>query len=88
MLDQDAPLSQVEAFGRSLMVLVNRQNPEQSLLFLKPTARVAHTGGQRIKPGGPEEDILKQWIDYLAKLSGPELDAALADRTETMAAPA
>ncbi len=74
--DEDAPLSRVEVFGRSLVDLVDRQNPEQSLLFLKPTARVAHTGGQRIKPGSPEEAILKQWIDYLAKMSGPELEEA------------
>jgi hypothetical protein len=74
--DEDAPLSRVEVFGRSLVDLVDPQNPEQSLLFLKPTARVAHTGGQRIKPGSPEEAILKQWIDYLAKMSGPELEEA------------
>src|ERR1700722_18396934 len=74
--DEDAPLSRVEVFGRSLVYLVNRENPEQSLLFLKPTARVAHTGGQRIKPGSPEEAVLKQWIDYLAKMSGPELEEA------------
>jgi hypothetical protein len=74
--DEDTPLSRVEVFGRSLVDLVNREDPEQSLLFLKPTARVAHTGGQRIKPGSPEEAILKQWIDYLAKMSGRELEEA------------
>jgi hypothetical protein len=74
--DEDAPLSRVEVFGRSLVDLVSPQDPEQSLLFLKPTARVAHTGGQRIKPGSPEEAVLKQWIDYLANMSGPELEAA------------
>ncbi len=74
--DEDAPLSRVEVFGRSLVDLVSREDPEQSLLFLKPTARIAHTGGQRIKPGSPEEAILKQWIDYLAKMSGPELEEA------------
>jgi hypothetical protein len=74
--DEDAPLSRVEVFGRSLVDLVNRENPEQSLLFLKPTARIAHTGGQRIKPGSPEEAVLKQWIGYLAKMSGPEIEEA------------
>jgi hypothetical protein len=74
--DEDAPLSRVEVFGRSLVDLINRENPEQSLLFLKPTARIAHTGGQRIKPGSPEEALLKQWIDYLAKMSGPQLEEA------------
>jgi hypothetical protein len=74
--DEAVPLSRVEVFGRSLVELVNRDNPEQSLLFLKPTARIAHTGGQRIKPGSPEEAVLKQWIDYLARMSGPQLEAA------------
>ena len=83
--DEDAPLSRVEVFGRSLVDLVSRQNPEQSLLFLKPTARIAHTGGQRIKPGSPEEAILKQWIDYLAKMSGPELEEARRYKQEEAA---
>jgi len=74
--DEDVPLSRVEVFGRSLVELVNRDNPEQSLLFLKPTGRIAHTGGQRITRGSPEEAILKQWIDYLAKMSGPQLEEA------------
>jgi hypothetical protein len=74
--DPEAPLTQVEAFGKSLVDLVNQKNPEQSLLFLKPTMRIAHTGGERIKKGGPEEVVLKQWIDVLAKMSGPELEAA------------
>jgi hypothetical protein len=83
--DEDAPLSRVEVFGRSLVDLVNRENPEQSLLFLKPTARVAHTGGQRIKPGSPEEAILKRWVDYLAKMSGPELEEARRYKEEEAA---
>jgi len=83
--DEDAPLSRVELFGRSLVDLVNREDPEQSLLFLKPTARIAHTGGQRIKPGSPEEAILKQWVDYLAKMSGPELEEARRYKEEEAA---
>src|ERR1700733_15237623 len=31
--DEDAPLPRVEVFGRSLVDLVSRENPEQSLLF-------------------------------------------------------
>jgi hypothetical protein len=83
--DEDAPLSRVEVFGRSLVDLVSPQDPEQSLLFLKPTARIAHTGGQRIKPGSPEEAVLKQWIDYLANMSGPELEAARRYKQEEAA---
>ncbi|MDE3195559.1 MAG: DUF1592 domain-containing protein, partial [Acidobacteriota bacterium] len=64
----------------ALVVLVDREHPEQSLLLRKPTARIAHAGGQRIKPGTPEEATLIAWIDRLAKLSGPELTSALSYR--------
>ena len=47
--DKDAPLSRVEEFGRSLVELVDRENPEKSLLFQKPTMRIPHTGGERIR---------------------------------------
>src|SRR5438477_8495540 len=39
----------LEAFGRSLVELVDRQNPDDSILFRKPTARIKHSGGERIK---------------------------------------
>ena len=53
--EADAGRDQITAFGLSLMDLVDRQNPEQSLLLRKPTKRVKHTGGQRIKPDSDEE---------------------------------
>ena len=75
--DPDASPARIEAFGNSLVVLVDRLHPDQSLLFRKPTARIPHTGGERIKPGSPEEIVLKAWIDHLAHLSGNELSTAL-----------
>jgi hypothetical protein len=77
-----APADRVEAFGRSLVVLVDQKTPENSLLFRKPTARVAHAGGQRIKPGTPEEAALRGWIQQLAALKGEELAKALRYRDE------
>src|SRR5262245_47086571 len=47
----DARKDEVTAFGLGLMDLVNRRNPERSVLLRKPTNRLKHTGGQRIKPG-------------------------------------
>ena len=38
------PPERVEAFGRSLVVLVDRDKPESSLLLNKPTNRVPHGG--------------------------------------------
>ena len=78
--EPDATGPAIEAFGNSLVVLVDREHPEASLLLRKPTARIAHAGGERIKPGSPEEVVLKAWIDRLAHLSGSELSTALQYR--------
>ena len=75
--DAEASADRVEAFGRSLVKLVDREHPSESLLLKKPTMRMAHTGGERIKPGSPEDDILQGWIRKLASLSGEELAKAL-----------
>src|SRR5690242_14539641 len=82
--DEDAAKARVDAFGKSLADLVDRQNPEKSLLWLKPTLRIPHTGGERIKKGSPEEATLKSWIDYLARLSSTELTEALRYRQDEM----
>jgi hypothetical protein len=74
----------VEAFGRSLVTLVDRERPDQSLLLNKPTNRVAHAGGERIAPGSGEEVVLRQWIQRLTQLSGVELASALKYREEAV----
>jgi Protein of unknown function (DUF1592)/Protein of unknown function (DUF1588)/Protein of unknown function (DUF1587)/Protein of unknown function (DUF1595)/Protein of unknown function (DUF1585) len=74
--DRNTPLPRIEMFGKSLVELVDHEHPEKSLLFQKPTARVSHTGGERIPKNGPEEAILKTWVEYLASLSGSELESA------------
>jgi hypothetical protein len=72
----------IEAFGRSLVELVDRQEPANSLLFRKPTLRIPHTGGERIRKGSTEETVLRSWINYLAGLEGSELAAALRYRQD------
>ena len=74
--EPDAGHDQITAFGLSLMDLVDRRNPEQSLLLRKPTKRIKHTGGQRIKPGSDEEAVLLSWINYLAGLSDEQVRQA------------
>jgi uncharacterized protein DUF1592/uncharacterized protein DUF1588/uncharacterized protein DUF1587/uncharacterized protein DUF1595/uncharacterized protein DUF1585 len=76
--DASATPEQVEAFGKSLVRLVDRAHPEESLLLKKPTMRIPHTGGLRIKPGTPEEAALRSWIDTLCSLSSAELAQALS----------
>jgi len=75
--EPDASPDQIEAFGLSLVALVDRNKPEESLLLKKPTNRTPHAGGQRIKPGSEEERILKDWIQRLTGLSGDELTRTL-----------
>ncbi|HYM09046.1 MAG TPA: DUF1592 domain-containing protein, partial [Terriglobales bacterium] len=75
--EQDAATDRIESFGKSLVELVDRQNPDHSILLNKPTNRIRHSGGERIKQGSEEEALLKAWIAYLASLSGPELAEAM-----------
>jgi hypothetical protein len=74
--EPDAPRERITAFGLSLLDLVDRKDPEQSRLLRKPTKRMKHTGGQRIKPGSDEEAVLRAWIDYLAGLSDEQVRSA------------
>ena len=74
--DTSADRAQITAFGLKLMDLVDRRNPERSLLLRKPTNRTKHTGGQRIKPGSDEERALLAWINYLAALSDEQVRQA------------
>ena len=74
-----APAERIEAFGRSLVVLVDAEDPANSLLLRKPTARISHAGGQRIQPGqSRREPRCVAWIDRLTQLKGDELAKALA----------
>src|SRR6476660_1992332 len=75
--EEDAPAARIEAFGKSLVALVDRDHPGQSLLLNKPTQRIAHTGGKRIPPGTPGEKVLLAWVNYLAGLSPAETAAAI-----------
>jgi hypothetical protein len=81
--DARASVSQVEAFGKSLVRLVDREHPSESLLLQKPTLRIPHVGGRRIQPGSPEEARLIAWIEMLAALNGRELAAALGSTNES-----
>ncbi|MAR10279.1 MAG: cell surface protein [Blastopirellula sp.] len=48
-----------EIIGRRINMAV----PEDSLLLLKATGAVPHTGGQRFKPGSSYYNTLKTWIE-------------------------
>lgn len=77
---EDAGAEQIEAFGRSLVELVDRAKPSESLLRVKPTGRVAHAGGVRIRPGSPEDLALDAWAVELARMPDAEVAKAVAYR--------
>ena len=76
--NQDAPPAQITQFGLGLAKFIDPLNPENSLLFRKPTNREQHTGGERIKQGSDEEKLLLSWIGRLSELTAEERSAALA----------
>lgn len=47
-----------DAFGRR----INRNDPENSLLLLKPTLQTPHRGGLKLIRGSPEYHLLRDWI--------------------------
>jgi uncharacterized protein DUF1592/uncharacterized protein DUF1588/uncharacterized protein DUF1595/uncharacterized protein DUF1587/uncharacterized protein DUF1585 len=74
--EPNASPEDIEAFGITLAALVDRADPSQSLLINKPTNRVRHTGGVRVRPGSFEEEALAEWVRHLATL--PEATVAAA----------
>src|SRR4029453_7187596 len=44
--------------------------PEQSLLLLKPTGKVAHGGGRRIEPGSADYLVLREWLKQGTPVGG------------------
>ena len=80
--EANASPDDIEAFGLTLAVLVDRADPSKSPLLNKPTNRVRHTGGLKIKPGTYEEQALTDWVNYVATV--PE--ATVASARERLAA--
>jgi hypothetical protein len=84
--EKDSGANAIQLFGLSLTPLVDRADASKSLLLNKPTMRIAHTGGERIKPGSDEDKILTQWVGYLASASEASLAAARKSLGEGAAA--
>ncbi len=51
---------------------INLIEPEQSLLYLKPTGQIPHTGGIRFEVGSDEAETILQWIEAGAHFSPDE----------------
>src|SRR5690349_11921586 len=83
--DEGVTGKRLEAFGKSLVEFVDRQAPEKSLLLLKPTNRIPHTGGERIVKGSAEEAVWRGWISRLAAMPRAEVASALEYRKQEAA---
>jgi len=77
---------QVREFAQGASQLVNKAEPGHSLLLMKPTFRVTHTGGRLIEPESGQDRLLRRWVEHLAKLAPAE--AKGADLSETASATA
>src|SRR6266849_1168524 len=74
--EEGAANERLAVFGHSLVELIDRQHPDDSILLNKATNRTMHSGGESIKKGSEDEVVLKQWIGYLATLSDSDLPPA------------
>ncbi len=73
--EDTATADEIEVFGRSLAAI-------GPLLAEKPTGRVAHGGGVRVRSDSPEDAAVLSWIRRLATLPPPD-KAAAGHRTST-----
>lgn len=78
---EGASADRIAKFGESLVTLVDRNNPEESLLLRKPTMRVSHGGAERIARGSAEEATLRQWVQYLVRMPEDRARAAALYRS-------
>ncbi len=62
---------------------VNRVQPEQSLMLLKPTAAVPHEGKQVITPGSRQYNLIYQWIKEGVQPE-PQASTSRPDRVEVL----
>ncbi len=74
-----ASADEVDSFGRALGRFVNRQSPEQSALWTKPTGQSPHAGGRRFAPDSPAGQKLLAWVVELARLPESEIRKAEAE---------
>jgi hypothetical protein len=73
-----ASAEEIEAFGLTLASLIDRADPDRSLLLNKPTNRERHVGGVKIAPGSPEEQMLRTWVQHLISVPDTAVSAARA----------
>ncbi len=74
--DANANDEQIAAFGFQLLDLIDSGAAEQTWLYVKPTNIEEHAGGERIRQGSEQSELLLSWIRYLQSLSEAEIAQA------------
>jgi hypothetical protein len=72
---EKATPEEINQFGLNLRAFINPNRPEDSLLLRKPTNRLAHTGGERIRQGSEDEKVLQAWATHLSRLPAAVVSA-------------
>ena len=75
---ETASAEEIDAFGLTLAVLVNRDDPSSSLLLNKPTNRIRHVGGLKIEPNSADEQVVRTWVQHLVTVPDSAVSAARA----------
>jgi mono/diheme cytochrome c family protein len=75
---ETASAEEIDAFGLTLVVLVNRDEPSSSLLLNKPTNRIRHVGGVKIAPDSADEQVVRTWVQHLVTVPDSAVSAARA----------
>jgi hypothetical protein len=76
--DPDADYSVLVKQARGRRIDVDR--PGRSLILLKASAAVPHGGGERLKPGSPDFNVISEWIAQGAR--PPKADDAVVESVE------
>ncbi|MDX2054667.1 MAG: DUF1588 domain-containing protein [Polyangiaceae bacterium] len=74
---KNATAADFEALNEKFWELVDTEDPQASPLLVKPTKRVNHGGGEKIKQGSPEEQVLLSWLSEVKH--GPHNARVLRD---------
>jgi hypothetical protein len=77
---EKASAADLERFGLGLRAFVNPKQLDDSLLLRKPTNRIPHTGGERIRQGSEQEKLLRAWATHLAAVDDRTASAVAVSR--------
>ena len=76
-----ASLDEIEDFGRSLVAVIDSENPGESPLINKATNRVPHSAGSFVIPGSQNDEVLRSRVNSVAQEKSAETKRKRNHRT-------